>query len=134
MEYKYHLTSRTVVPSVLPSGGLISAELHFDHPGNDNRWGTAIYSRPLTEEEITEYRLVPDPVQLAPKRPKGIIVCNRAKCLVCGDIIESHSTHDYVTCSCGNLSVDGGHSYLKRSAQDLSKYEDLSEIIFPDAE
>jgi len=40
---------------------------------------------------------------------------NIAKCLLCGDIIESKHRHDFVTCKCGNLSVDGGQDYWKRS-------------------
>lgn len=32
----------------------------------------------------------------------------------CGDIIESKSVHDFVTCSCGSCSVDGGYDYLRR--------------------
>ena len=40
---------------------------------------------------------------------------NMAKCLLCGEIIESKYTHDFVTCKCGNLSVDGGLDYFKRS-------------------
>ena len=47
--------------------------------------------------------------------PKRRIKRNRAKCLLCGDIIESQSRHDFVTCSCGNLSVDGGEWYLRRA-------------------
>ena len=39
---------------------------------------------------------------------------NAIKCLRCGDIIESKHVHDFVTCSCGAISVDGGHEYLKR--------------------
>lgn len=54
---------------------------------------------------------------------------NKAKCLICMDQIESTYTHDYVTCSCGNLSVDGGLSYMKRSCKDLSKYEEIEEYI-----
>lgn len=53
---------------------------------------------------------------------------NAAKCKVCGDTIESTYRHDYVTCSCGNLSVDGGLDYLKRSLRDgFETYEELSE-------
>jgi len=40
---------------------------------------------------------------------------NQAKCNECGDIITSEHRHDFVTCSCHELSVDGGSSYLKRS-------------------
>ena len=50
---------------------------------------------------------------------------NRAKCLKCGDIIESTDRHDFVTCSCGNLSVDGGYDYKKRSCVDMSQYEEV---------
>lgn len=39
----------------------------------------------------------------------------RAKCKLCGDIIVSQSRHDYVTCSCGEISVDGGTDYFKTS-------------------
>ncbi len=46
------------------------------------------------------------------------IIENKAKCLKCGDVIESKYTHDYVQCSCGNISVDGGKDYLKRSYRD----------------
>lgn len=55
------------------------------------------------------------------------IARNRAKCLVCGDVIESKHRHDFVTCSCGNLSVDGGKDYLKRSYKD-DRWEDKSEM------
>lgn len=43
-----------------------------------------------------------------------VIVRNSAKCLACGDEIESKTRHDFVTCSCGAISVDGGTSYLRR--------------------
>lgn len=58
---------------------------------------------------------------------KVIITHNMAKCLICGDIIESVHRHDYVTCSCGNLSVDGGKDYLKRCfVKGQETYEELS--------
>ena len=54
-----------------------------------------------------------------------MIKVNKAKCLKCGDVIESTYRHDFVTCSCGNLSVDGGHDYLKRCFKS-SEWEDMS--------
>lgn len=63
---------------------------------------------------------------------------NRAKCLICNDIIESKHVHDYVTCSCGNVSVDGGREYDKRSFKELKypsfvdlPYEDISIEVDP---
>ena len=54
------------------------------------------------------------------------ILSNKAKCLKCGDVIESKHVHDYVNCKCGAISVDGGTEYLKRSGS-FSDIEDLSE-------
>lgn len=57
------------------------------------------------------------------------IIRNVIRCKSCGDIIESKYTHDYVTCKCGRCSVDGGHSYLRRSFCDSTDdYEELSEL------
>lgn len=38
---------------------------------------------------------------------------NAVKCLLCGDVIESHHVHDCVFCSCGATGVDGGHEYCR---------------------
>lgn len=62
----------------------------------------------------------------APRKEK-IILRNRAKCLNCGEILESTFTHHYVTCSCGSLSVDGGHDYIRRCFREDDCFEELSE-------
>ena len=54
------------------------------------------------------------------------IVKNAVKCLKCEDIIESIHRHDYVTCSCGNVSVDGGTDYLRRSFKEPDTWIDCS--------
>lgn len=56
---------------------------------------------------------------------KEKIIRNAARCLLCNDIIESKHRHDFVTCKCGNISVDGGHDYLRRVGY-IDKCEDLS--------
>lgn len=33
---------------------------------------------------------------------------NRVKCKRCGDVIESLHQHDFKTCKCGSVSIDGG--------------------------
>lgn len=58
-----------------------------------------------------------------------MIKLNGAKCLECGNEIYSLHRHDFVTCGCGNISVDGGLDYLKRSVRDgFDSSIDLSEI------
>jgi len=53
---------------------------------------------------------------------------NVAKCLLCGDVMESVSTHDFRTCSCGSLSVDGGKEYIRRNFKEESCFEELTEM------
>ena len=43
-----------------------------------------------------------------------MIVQNAVSCLSCGDFIVSKHRHDFVTCTCGAISVDGGQEYLRR--------------------
>ena len=64
----------------------------------------------------------------------GKIMRNRAQCLICGDIIESTYRHDFVTCKCGALSVDGGHDYIRRAFVRTEDFEELSEIERSDEE
>lgn len=54
------------------------------------------------------------------------IIRNSAICLSCNTEIESKHVHDYVSCECGNIAVDGGKHYLKRAATDLSLIKDTS--------
>lgn len=45
----------------------------------------------------------------------------KIKCLICGDIIESKSVHDLVTCKCESCYIDGGNYYAHIGAKDFSK-------------
>jgi len=55
------------------------------------------------------------------------IISNKAMCTNCESIIESFHRHDFVTCKCGKISVDGGKDYLRRVGE--SKYFiDFSEV------
>ena len=57
---------------------------------------------------------------------------NRAKCRLCGDIIESFHPTDSIGCKCGHISVEGG-SAMRTSAIDYANFlrvDDLgNEII-----
>jgi len=64
-----------------------------------------------------------------PTTIRETIIRNAGKCKQCGDEIESKHRHDYVTCKCGEISVDGGRSYLKRSARNFENFIDISEVI-----
>ena len=43
---------------------------------------------------------------------------NRAKCAKCGDIIESTYRHEYVSCKCGAIFVDGGNDYWRYGGEE----------------
>ena len=55
------------------------------------------------------------------------IIKNQIKCKQCGDVIESTHVHDYKTCSCGAVAVDGGKEYMRRSFPGGMSYQDAYE-------
>lgn len=57
------------------------------------------------------------------------ILRNAIKCRLCGSIIESKSIHDFQTCKCGSVSVDGGLAYIRRCGN-IEDFDELS--IFSD--
>jgi len=57
---------------------------------------------------------------------KRRITRNALVCMDCDDLIESTYRHDFVTCKCGAISVDGGLDYLRRVG-DFEKMIELYE-------
>jgi hypothetical protein len=54
---------------------------------------------------------------------------NAAQCRTCGTVLESKYRHDFQTCICGKISVDGGKDYIRRCGNeadmiDLCEYEE----------
>lgn len=62
-----------------------------------------------------------------PIRTREVVVVNKAQCKLCGDIVESTHRHDFKFCKCGEIAVDGGKAYIKRSAKNLGNIIELSE-------
>lgn len=54
-----------------------------------------------------------------------MIVQNAAMCMKCEDLIVSKHRHDFVSCKCGAIFVDGGQEYLRRGGE-LEQFADLS--------
>ena len=57
------------------------------------------------------------------------LVFNAAQCVKCGEVIVSTHRHDYRSCKCGALAVDGGRDYAKRTGDiynciDMCEYEE----------
>lgn len=48
------------------------------------------------------------------------IIRNSAKCKLCDDEIESTHRHDFVSCKCGEIFVDGGKDYRRHGAKNLA--------------
>ena len=38
---------------------------------------------------------------------------NKARCRICGDVIESKYRHDFVECKGGHIFIDGGPDYQR---------------------
>ena len=60
-----------------------------------------------------------------------MIVQNQVRCHKCGDEPYSAFGHDFKSCKCGNIAVDGGMNYLRRVGGEEG-YTELSYEI-PDA-
>lgn len=54
------------------------------------------------------------------------LIENKEQCKLCGDILISKSTHNKKSCSCGNLTVDGGMDYIKRNWKQKDSFIELS--------
>lgn len=54
------------------------------------------------------------------------IITNKAQCKICKSIIESKHRHDWVSCKCEAIFVDGGKDYLRRGGS-LENIIELSE-------
>lgn len=57
----------------------------------------------------------------------GDVRINSIRCKKCSDVIVSNNRHDFKSCKCGAVSVDGGSWYCRRVAQNVDHdYEELS--------
>lgn len=56
------------------------------------------------------------------------IIKNCIQYKACGKVIESKSRHDFMTCSCGVCSVDGGFEYLQRAAETRDIFVEMSQF------
>ena len=56
------------------------------------------------------------------------LIRNAIQCNACGSVIESRFLHDLMRCQCGQASVDGGLTYVRRTCGaagyvELAKHE-----------
>jgi hypothetical protein len=49
---------------------------------------------------------------------------NTVTCAACQETITSLTRHDFQTCKCGAISVDGGFDYVKRCAAPGAQWEE----------
>lgn len=64
--------------------------------------------------------------------PAKQLTRNAARCHRCGTTIESKWGHHFVTCQCGDVSVDGGLNYERRVFKPDAKWDELCEYIEED--
>jgi hypothetical protein len=60
-----------------------------------------------------------------------MIVRNEAECKLCGDRVYSRHHHDFRTCKCGAISVDGGREYMRRVGEPANIID--RSIVLPDS-
>lgn len=62
-----------------------------------------------------------------------ILVRNSARCLLCDTEVVSGHRHDFRSCSCGALSLDGGLAYRRRLFKSYADWLDTSILAEPPA-
>lgn len=62
------------------------------------------------------------PKELRDKLFVGEYWVNAVTCLICNDYVRSRNKHDFRSCKCGNVSVDGG-SHYPRVVYKTEKFE-----------
>lgn len=67
-----------------------------------------------------------DPDDYVYQSTGSAILENSAYCHKCKEDVVSESRHEAARCSCGNILVDGGHSYFKRGVKWPEFFEDTS--------
>lgn len=75
-----------------------------------------------TEFKVTDYHdfcNINTPAAERQKLNVGDLWINGAVCHICDTYIRSRNRHDYVSCKCGNVSVDGGSCYGKLAYVDI---------------
>ena len=56
------------------------------------------------------------------------ILVNKIRCKRCGDAIESKDQHQFISCKCGAVAIDGGHYHLSRTGNQ-EDWEELSKVV-----
>lgn len=57
---------------------------------------------------------------------------NRAKCKLCGSILESFHRYDYVSCKCDEIAISGGQDKLEvyyKNIDNLLRLDDEDNVI-----
>ena len=58
---------------------------------------------------------------------REVIIRNAVQCKLCHQVIESKHVHDFRSCKCGEIFVDGGREYLRRGGG-LDNVVECSEV------
>lgn len=86
------------------------------------------------KDKVFDYQNISNkdmPVAERRKMNIGDIWSNSIKCKQCKTIIRSKNLHDYVTCNCGAVSIDGGswHSSVNGYPEDIENLIEYYNIL-----
>jgi hypothetical protein len=117
-----HLSSGQTVFGFHESGRCLGEHCPVHKPSNHNlrefplrfNFDAFVFERIIPASDGGQETCIPDPDDYTlVSRGGNLIYRNSATCDICDSELVSYSRYDFKTCSCGNLSVDGGHEYLR---------------------
>jgi hypothetical protein len=51
----------------------------------------------------------------------------KIQCVSCEDVIQSKYRHDFVSCKCGDIFIDGGDDYTRIGCKDEGSYIEVKD-------
>lgn len=132
--------TKTDEGQLLLSGGQIISNFHDDgvcmgdvcpvHKPSDHKFKNApLFFNGVHMYRVIDGEMVIDPDDYVFNRFGKAILRNSAKCHRCDTTAMSTDRHDYQTCECGNVFVDGGFDYARHGCLEPDAYEDTSIIV-----
>lgn len=120
------LSSGTVLPKVHEEGTCLGEHCPVHHPSEHEYRNEPLDMLGKHMVRLTDDGPVIDPDDYLFNRNGYAILVNRVQCYDCTERITSERRWDYVTCSCGRVSVDGGQDYQRRAVRSGGMFAEQS--------
>ena len=123
------LSGGQVIHNFHPAGTCAGGDCPVHNPSDNGRNTAPLFFNGVHMYRVIDGEQVIDVDDYVFNRFGKAILRNSAKCHRCDTTAVSTDRHDYQTCECGNIFVDGGFDYARHGCLEPDTYEDTSIIV-----